>query len=119
MIEIRTIEPIKQDDGKFTLTFRMLGMRQRPSTEEEISEWNWLSEFYEALLDVEHGQAELETREKSSRVCSKIELSVSEGERVLFLLLFAQRRPKNKTNEYIQMINKEVYEKNYEKKTYI
>ena len=64
MIETRTIEPNEQDDGKLTPTFRMLGKRQRPSTEEDISEQHWLSEFYEAQLDVEHGRAELEIREK-------------------------------------------------------
>ena len=64
MIETRTIEQVEQDDGKLTPTFRMLGKRQRPSTEEDISEQHWLSEFYEALLDVEHGRAELEIREK-------------------------------------------------------
>ena len=64
MIETRTNEPAEQDDGKLTPTFRMLGKRQRPSTEEDISEQHWLSEFYEALLDVEHGRAELEIREK-------------------------------------------------------
>ena len=64
MIETRTIEPVEQDDGKLTPTFRMLGKRQRPSTEEDISEQHWLSEFYEALLYVEHGRTELEIREK-------------------------------------------------------
>ena len=64
MIEIGTIEPVNQDDGKSTPTFRMLGKRPRPSTEVDISEQHWLSEFYAALLDVEHGRAEMEIREK-------------------------------------------------------
>ena len=42
----------------------MLVKRKRPSTEEDISEQHWLSKFYEALLDVEHGRAEMEIREK-------------------------------------------------------
>ena len=64
MIETGTKLQFIDDDGKSTPTFRMLGKRIRPSTEEDISEQHWLSKFYEALLNVEHGRAEMEIREK-------------------------------------------------------
>ena len=49
MIESGIIQPVNEDDGKFTPTYRMLDKRPRPSTEEDISEQHWLSKFYEAL----------------------------------------------------------------------
>ena len=64
MIEPGQIQHINENDGKSTPTFRMLGKRPKFSTEEDISEQHWLSKFYEALLDVEHGRAEMEIREK-------------------------------------------------------
>ena len=64
MIETVKISPGPVCDGKLTPSFRILGKRPRPSAEEDISEQHWLSEFYEALLDVEHGRAEMEIREK-------------------------------------------------------
>ena len=89
----------------------MLGKRPRPSTEEDISEQHWLSKFYEALLDVEHGRAEMEIREKSSRVYSKVELLVSERDKSLYPMCFAQKKPKINSNEKVQKIKQEVYEK--------
>ncbi len=64
MIEPGQIQHVNENDGKSTPTFRILGKRPKISTDEDISEQHWLSKFYEALLDVEHGRAEMEIREK-------------------------------------------------------
>ena len=64
VIETGSNSPGKVENGKGTPTFRILAKRTQRPAEEDISEQHWLSEFYEALLDVEHGRADMEVREK-------------------------------------------------------
>ena len=48
---------------------------------------------------------------KSSRVYSKVELLVSERDKSLYPMCFAQKKPKINSNEKVQKIKQEVYEK--------